>query len=369
MLKTYKYRIYPSNKQKRFLNNILEECRWLYNHLLSERICIWKDKKESISCFSQMNSLKSIKKNRQTIKGIYSQVLQNVVIRVDLSFKSFFRRCKSGEKPGHPRFKGTGWYDSFTYPQCPESGSPFNVGSTHINLAKIGLIKIIKHREMFGSPKTCTIKRTPTGKWFVSIVCNNIPINKLHKINNKIGIDVGLKTFAVLSNGERINNPRFFKEEEKKIIKIQRRFSKNNTSKNKKSVALRYEKVGSQRKDFCHKLSRNIINKYNVICVEDLNIKNMVIKGKKPKLSKSINDAAWGLFLNILFVKAESAGRTVIKVNPAYTTQDCSNCGNRQVMKLSTRQYECYKCGLSIDRDLNAAKNILSVGLHTLAYA
>lgn len=370
MRKTFKYRIYPSKKQASSLENTLEECRWLYNHFLAERKNAWEQHKQSVSLYDQHATLTSLKAQRSSLSSVYSQVLQNVGVRIDLAFKAFFRRCKSGEKPGYPRFRGKGWYDSFTYPQCPKTGAPFKFSDDeHIKLAKIGVVRLKKHRKLLGTMKTCTVKRSSTDKWYVCISCEDVPAKTLKANKKRIGIDVGLSSFATLSSGESIDNPRFFKQEERALAKAQRKHSKKKTKKTRKVIARVHERIKHGREDFCHKQAKALVDKYGLICFEDLSIKNMIVKGKKPKLSKSISDAAWGLFLNLLSFKAESAGRTAVKVNPAYTTQDCSECGNRQVMKLSDRQYECPVCGLSIDRDLNAAKNILSVGLHTLSAA
>jgi putative transposase len=327
MLKTFKYRIFPSKKQISTLESTLEECRWLYNHFLSEKKIAWEKHKKSISLYDQQANLPTLKAQRPSLSSVYSQVLQNVSVRIDLAFKAFFRRCKSGEKPGYPRFKGRGWYDSFTYPQNPKLGSPFQfVDDKYLRLAKIGLVKIKLHRKILGNMKTCTVKRSSTGKWYVFFVCEDVPAKKLKPSKKQVGIDVGLSSFAVLSDGERIDNPRFFKQEEKALAKAQRKHSKNKTKKTRKVISRVHERIKHRREDFCHKRALELVEKYGLICVEDLSIKNMIIKGKKPKLSKSISDAAWGLFLNLLSFKAENAGRTVVKVNPAYTTQDCSNC-------------------------------------------
>lgn len=367
MLKTFKYRIYPNKKQTSKLNQVLEECRWLYNQLLEERKTLWETKKESTTVFNQQKTTKKLKKKPFQS---HSQVIQNVAVRIDLAFKAFFRRCKSGEKPGYPRFKGEGRYRSFTYPQ---NNGAFKILNKRIKLSKIGNVKLKYHREISGTPKTCTVSRTLTSKWYVTISCDVEP-ERLPKKNSEIGIDVGLKTFAAFSDGGEIENPRFFKKEEKALAKAQRKLQKQKKGtkerhRARKVVARVHERVANKRDNFCHQESRKIVNKFGTICIEDLNIKNMLVKGEFPKIGKSILDVAWNQFLSFIFFKAESAGRDVVKVNPAYTSQDCSSCGTRKTMKLSERTYSCAKCGLKIDRDLNAARNILSVGLHTLAKA
>ena len=369
--KAFKYRIYPTSKQKTFLNKVLEECCWLYNYLLNQKKELYEKEQKSISVYDQHNQLSQLKNQKTSLNCVYSQCLQNVSVRIDLAFKAFFRRCKSGEKPGFPRFRGVGWYSSFTYPQNHKLSSPFQfVGSNKIKLAKIGIVKIILHRPVVGEMKTCTVSKTSTGKWFVSFSCD-VEQEKLPYNGEQIGIDVGLKTFATLSNGTTIANPRFFKTEEKRLVKVQRKLSKCGKGSTKRFKTRRilvkvHERIANKRSNFCHQESRKIINQFGILCVEDLNIKNMLVKGEFPKLNKSISDVSWGQFLSLLSYKAENAGRIIAKVNPAYTSQDCSNCGTRQVLKLSDRTYTCEKCKLVIDRDLNASKNILRIGTYSL---
>jgi putative transposase len=290
--------------------------------------------------------------------------LQNVTERVELAFQGFFRRIKAGEKdPGYPRFKGKGRYDSFTFTQ-----SGFSV--THddrVCLSKMGAIKMVYHRPIKGKVKTLTIRRSSTDKWYASFSCEVEP-ERLPACLEQVGIDVGLKTFATLSNGEEIAHPRFFRKEEKALAKAQRKQSQlaQGTSqhhKHRKAVARVHERITFRRDNFTHQESRQIVARYGVICVEDLHVNRMV---HNHCLAKSIADASWSEFFQKLFAKAEEAGRTAIKVNPAYTSQDCSRCHHRQVMPLSERTYHCPCCLLVIDRDLNAAINIKAVGLHSV---
>jgi putative transposase len=368
-IKAYKYRIYPTSAQETLLRKTLAECQWLYNHCLEERKTSYETTKKSPSAYDQIKSITALKKTRSSLNSVHSQVLQNIPIRLELAFQAFFRRCKAGETPGYPRFKGKGQYHSFTYPQ---NNNAFRIiDNNRIRLSKIGNVKIKYHREMQGIIKACTVSRTPTGKWFVCISCTDIPENKPPINKLEIGIDMGLKTFATLSDNSRIANPRFFKHEEKALAKAQRKkekLAKGSKERRKAGRAIPkiHERIANKRKDFLHKETNEIVKKYGIICVEDLSINDMMESGKKKRLSKSIADASWGLFLSLLSFKAENAGRTFVKVNPAYTTQDCSKCGTRKPLRLDERMYECGVCGLSIDRDLNASKNILTVGLHSL---
>jgi len=360
----FQYRIYPTKKQVHKLNEILDECRWLYNHLLEKRKDTYEHEGISLSLYQQQETFAILKQERPTLKGVHSQVLQNVAVRVDLAMKAFFRRCKAhAEKPGFPRFKGYGRYDSFTFPQ-----SGFSI--THDNrvvLSKIGAVKMVYHRPIKGKIKTCTIQRSSTGKWYVSFSVECEP-ERLPELPSQVGIDVGLKTFATLSTGTEIANPRFFRKEEKALAKVQRKHSKlakgtPERCKHRKAIARVHERIGFRRENFTHQESRQIVNAYGVICVEDLTVNRM---RHNHCLAKSIADASWSAFFAQLFAKAEEAGRRAIKVNPAYTSQTCSRCHHRQVMSLSERTYHCPCCLLSIDRDLNAALNIRGLGLQAL---
>ena len=364
MRKSFQYRMYPTKKQETALNATLELCRELYNHLLEQRKLSWEREKKSLSFYDQTNTFRSLKNYSSALRDVYSQVLLEVAMRVDLAFKAFFRRIKHGEKPGYPRFCGRGRYTSFVYPQ-----SGFKVKDNSIVLSKIGKICTILHRPTEGKIKTCTIKKTPTGKWFVSFSCE-LERQALPELSASIGIDAGLLSFITLSSGEKVDNPRFFKTEEKALARVQRRLSKQEKGsrerrRQRKVVALRHERIKNKRKDFTHKLSHGLVHAYGVIAIEDLNINNMQ-RDNFTCLNKSIADAAWRSFFDMLCYKAECAGRTVLKVNPAYTSQTCSRCGYRQKLKLSNRHFKCPCCALSLDRDTNAAQNILSLGLQTL---
>src|SRR6266496_1748355 len=361
MRKMFQYRVYPTKKQLHKLNETLEECRWLYNHLLEKRKETYEQTGKGLSLYGQQATFPIVKQERPSLDRVHSQVLQNVAVRVDLAFKAFFRRCKEGASdPGFPRFKGKGRYDSFTFPQ-----SGFSI--THDNrvvISKVGAIKMVYHRPLRGKVKTCTIHRSSTGKWYVSFSVECEP-ERLPENPEQVGIDVGLKTFATLSDGTEIENPRFFRKEEKALAKVQRKHSKlakgtPERRKHRKVVARVHERIAFRRENFTHQNSRQIVDRFGVICVEDLHVNRMV---HNHCLAKSISDAAWSQFFGQLSCKAEEAGRTLVKVNPAYTSQTCSRCGHRQKMPLSERTYHCPCCLLSIDRDLNAAKNILALGL------
>jgi putative transposase len=369
MRKTFTYRLYPSHGQETLLTKSLDECRWLYNHLLEARKTAWEQRQQSLSLYEQQATLPALKADRPALKAVYSQVLQNVAVRIDLGMKAFFRRVKAGETPGYPRFRGRNRSNSVTYPQA-DNGC-IKIDHHRLYASGLGKIKIIYHRPLEGQMKTATIACTATGKWFVAIVCEVPDPAPLPLTGAQVGIDVGLKTFAYLSTDEAIDNPRFFRQDEAALAKVQRRFSKDDKgtperAKRRRPVARVHERIAWRRSDFTHQHSRRIVNRFDLIGVEDLSINRML---HTHCLAKSISDAAWGQFAALLLYKAAWAGRKFVAVNPAYTSQDCSSCGHRQKMPLSERTYTCPCCGLVIDRDLNAARNILGVGLHTLAPA
>jgi putative transposase len=363
MLKAYKYRLYPTKAQITLLNHTFEICRKVYNNTLALRRDSWDYEQANVSLFETNKELTQWKKEYPTLKDVHSQVLQNVQVRVDLAFKAFFRRVKHGETPGYPRFKSFNRYDSITYPQLG-----YTINEKSIELSKLGEIKMIHHRKIEGDIKTISVQKTPTNKWFVSIACENVPFNPLPKSDVYVGIDVGLKTFAMLSNGISIENPRFYKIEQDNLAKVQRKaslFEKGSIQlkKAKKVVCLVHERIKNKREDFTHKVSRDLVNKYGTICFEDLNINEMV---KNHIYSKGILDAAWSKLVQYTTYKAEDAGRIVVLVNPKNTSQMCSKCGMIVTKDISVRVHKCPHCGYKADRDLNAAINIMRLGLQSL---
>lgn len=366
MLKTFKYRLRPTKKQERILLAHIEECRLLYNQLVCARVQAWEREKQSLSCYDQMKTLPMMKQQRPEFKQVHSQVLQQVATRVDLAFKAFFRRAKQkGEKAGFPRYKGQSRYDSITYPQFSNG---CRLDEKGLRLGKIGCLRIVQHRSIEGISKACTITRTATGKWFASIPCDlgDVPVCE-KKQGSDVGIDVGLEKFTTLSTGEKIPHPRFFRREEKALARAQRRWDKVKKrkktdpvrEKRRKVVARVHERIRNKRHNFAHQTARSLVNRFSMIAHEDLSVKRML---DNKYLSKSISDAAWSMFTDCLTYKAEEAGSVVEPVDPAYTSQDCSKCGHRQKKTLSDRRHKCPCCGLDMDRDHNAAINILRLG-------
>jgi len=362
MRKTFQYRIYPTAHQESIMSQMLEECRWVFNETLALRKNAWEMEQKPISLYQTNVFLPKWKFERPTLTMVYSQALQDVQERVDLAFQAFFRRVKSGEKPGYPRFRGKGRYDSFTYPQFG-----FGLEDGHVKAAKIGLIKAIVHRPLEGKPKTLTLRRHSTGKWYACFSCEVEP-EPLPQSEKAVGIDVGLESFATLSTGEKVANPRFFRQDEKTLAKAQRRLSKEEKgtplrAKRHKVVCHVHERIANRRKDFAHKLSRRLVNEFGIIAFERLNGKGMLFN---HCLAKSIADASWHQLVQFTAYKAECAGRSFVLVDPRNTSKQCSRCGSLVDKDLSCRIHSCPVCGLVLDRDLNASVNILGLGLQSL---
>ena len=366
MLKACKFRLYPTRSQITKMERTLDLCRWTYNQTLAYRKNAWENEGKSVSKYETNALLPGWKEDKPELRDVYAQTLQNVQERVDLAFKAFFRRVKAGEEPGYPRFRGKGWYDSFTYPQ-PEKGG--NLVNGMVRLPKIGDIKIKLHRQIEGKIKRLTVRRTATGKWFAcfSVETEDVPLPPW-KDGAVVGIDVGLESFATFSNGETIANPRFFREEEHELARAQRKLSKapKGTPDRKKALKVVervHERIANKRYEFAHQVSHNLVDRFGLIAFEDLNIKGMV---HNHCLAKSISDVAWNMLVTLTSYKAASAGSVVVLVDPRNTSKMCSRCGTLIEKSLSDRVHNCTQCGLSMDRDWNAAINILRLGLQSV---
>ena len=359
-MKAYKFKIKPSNRVKTTFERWLDGCRELYNAALQERRDAYQINGISINYHSQSAQLPQIKGIREDIAHINAQVLQDTLRRLSKAFDAFFRRLKAGQTPGYPRFKGKARFDSFTFPQMKGS---FRLEGNKLHLSKIGSCRVRLSRPVEGTIKTCTIKREPDG-WYVIFAVEENQCRFFPKTGEAVGIDVGIENFATLSTGETVENPEFLRESESELKTAQRRVSrrKKGSKRRRKAVTLlakKHQKIQRQRADFHHKTALNLIQEFDAIAVEDLNVRGMV---KNHHLAKSISDAGWSQFTSILTNKAEEAGRQVIKVNPSYTSQDCSQCGHRVRKTLATREHVCVNCGFVAHRDHNAALNIQERG-------
>ena len=376
--KTYVFRLYPTRKQVKMLEQWLGLCCDVYNAAMDERKSAYRMAGVSLSYEHQCAELPGCKAVRPELNEVPSQVLQDVVKRIDLAFDHFFRRVEEGQKPGYPRFRSRFRYNSLTFKQHGNSfnvlpGNKKNTGT--LVLAKLGHLKMVMHRAIRGMPKTAIVKRTSMEKWFVSISVEvdetELREKRLSPSEEAVGIDVGLKTFAYLSTGEQIANPRFFRAEEAALTRAQRKLASapkgsKQRARKRKVVARVHERIRNRRKNFIEREASRLIKRFGFLAVEALVVRNMI---KNPKLSKSIADASWSMFFTRLQAKAEEAGRQVVRVNPAYTSQTCSVCGHCQPMPLSVRVYECPQCGQVIHRDHNGSLNILADGLHACGRA
>ncbi len=360
--KTFQFKLRPHKKFTAACEATLDECRLLWNCALEQRISHYRQSGKSLNVFEQSRQLTEARAELPAAKAILRSIQTDVLQRLDLAFDAFFRRLKEpGVGAGFPRFKGKDRYNTFSQQIETQRGCPLN--GDKLTVPGVGSCRVRLSRNIAGKVKQLRITRRASG-WYVCLVCEMDKPAPLPKTGLSVGVDAGLTDFATLSNGEAIPNPRHLKKAAAKLKLAQQRLSRTkkgsaNRRKARRVVALKHERVGNCRKDFHHKISRDIVNRFDSIFVEALNINGMV---KNHHLAQAINDVAWGNFFNLTKAKAENAGRTFEKVNPAYTSQDCSGCGHRQKMPLSVRVFECANCHLLIQRDHNAALNILGRG-------
>ena len=356
-MQAYKYRIYPSKKIESKLDQILNSCRYLYNSMLEYERYVYEKDIKFANRIELNNLLPDVKIINPSLKDVHSQVLQNVNDRVIKSFNGFFTRVKNGVKSGYPRFKSFNRYDSFSYPQ---SGFKF-LSQSKLKLSKIGEVNIKLHRIIKGKIKTLTIMKTPTNKWYAIFSCEVHDNSPLKSDDKHIGVDMGLTKFVTLSNGFEIDNPRYLNSSLDRLKLKSRLLSKKqkgsfNRLNSKLRLARLYEKVSNQRLDFLHKESKKLVNSYSLIAIEDLKPSEM----KFRYLNRSINDASWDKFRQLLTYKAENTGCKLICVEPRGTTQECSECGKVVPKRLWNRLHKCSSCGFTATRDFNASLNILN---------
>ena len=364
MEKSYKFRLYPSKKQVEQFDNILNSCRYLYNIQLEYERYVYEKDRSFANRIDLNNLLPDLKIINPSLKIIHSQVLQNVNDRVIKSFNGFFSRVKKGMKAGYPRFKNFSRYNSFTFPQ---SGFTFT-SQKKIKVSKIGEVSIRLHRNIKGKIKTLTIMKTFTGKWFACFCVVQDATHPKRELKNVVGMDLGLTSFAKFSDKSVVKNPRHLEKSLDKLRRKSRRLSMKkkgsfNRFKSRFKLALLYEKVSNQRTDFLHKLSRQLVNKYDGIALENLTVLTM----KSKWLQRSIRDVSWDKFRQLLTYKAENTGCKLDFVNPKNTSKTCSKCGSvKSELKLSERTFICPSCGFSCCRDLNASFNILNTSLFSM---
>lgn len=364
MFRLFKYRIYPTKAQIASLEEQLETHRRLYNQALTERRDVFKENGRGITFFEQNAGLTKARQSNEWLKRCNAASLQATLRRLDKAFQNFFRRIKDGGKPGYPRFKQYGRLESVEFPQYG-NGVKVKAKSGRLYFQFIGEIKIKLHRPIEGTIKTVTFKRE-ADHWYAVFSCELPDIVVPPSLNPPVGIDLGLKSFLVTSDGEAVEPPKHFQKSEKKLAKLQRRMSrKKKGSKNRHKARLKvarlHRKIANQRRDFHHKTALDLVQKHGDIAHEKLNVKGIA----RTRLAKSTYDAGWAQFLSILARKAEEAGVQVLGVDPRNTTQRCSRCGRMPDARLTLadRTHKCGGCKQVLDRDWNAARNILLIAL------
>jgi putative transposase len=360
--KAFKYKLKPTPAQTRMFERTLMLCRQVYNAAVSERREAWRMRGVTVTYYQQKAELPGIKEALPEYAEVNSQVLQDVVLRVERAYQAFFQRMQAGETPGYPRFQGRRRYHSFTYPQVGEhGGARLDIGG--LVLSKIGRVAVRWSRPVDGTPKTITISQEADG-WYLIISCDKVPVQPLAPTGYETGIDVGLKVFLITASGQIVENPRHYRRAERYLAKCQRRVARRQKGSHRRrtaitSLAKAHQHVLRQRADFHHKTALALLRAHDTIYLEELQVANMA---QNRHLAKSIHDAGWAQFRAILNAKAVCAGRRVITVPAHYTTQECSGCGERVPKSLNVRTHICPSCGLVLDRDHNAALNIQRAG-------
>jgi putative transposase len=363
--KTFKYKLQPTPEQERELQRTLLLCRTLYNVALEQRITAWQRCHVAVSRYQQEAELKAIRAELPEYAAIHSHVLQDVLARLDKTYQACFRRVQAGQTPGFPRFKGRDRFHSCTF---KEYGNGARLDNGVLVLSTIGRIAVRWSRPLEGTPKTITLAHEADG-WHVAISCAEVPIKPLPLTHEATSIDLGLESFATLADGSQIANPRIFRVAELNLKRAPRRVSRRTrgSRRRRKAVALlakAHQKVRRARADFHHKTALSLVQRYDTISHEAMQTANLL---KNHHLAKAIADAGWRGFLRILSCKAGEAGKTVVAVPPAFTSQACSGCGVLVHKGLSVRWHECPDCGTSLHRDHNAALNILRLGQQSRA--
>jgi len=358
MLKAFKYKLSPTKEQSILLNKHIGASRFVFNLALECKQMAWAGNKVNLSCFALHSQLKDLKTECEWLKEINSQSLQQSITNLDKAYTAFFKGQNS-----FPNFKKKLNGGSFNIPQ----NVLLENGKLIIPKFKKG-IDIVFHRPTKGDIRQATISRTPTGKYFVSILCETgepIKPKAIIKENTTVGIDLGIKTYLVASDGKEFDNPKFLRKAQSKLKYVQRKYSKHKGKRTKQKLAILHEKVANQRKDFLHQTSSELIKNHESIAIEDLAVSNMV---KNHNLAQSISDAGWSTFVNILEYKAEWYGKNILKIGRFEPSSKLhANCGHiNKELTLSDREWTCSKCGEVVSRDLNAAINIKSFSLKNI---